>query len=623
MRWLKRAGGGELDGVVAKRLDEPYRAGERAMIKVKALRTADCVVGGFRYATGSRQVGSLLLGLFNDEGKLDHVGFTSGISDAERPALTRRVEALKGGPGFTGDAPGRAEPVVDRTQHRMGAAEDQAGGGGAVRSCQRRPLPPWHQVRPLAAGQAPRPMHGRPAAAGGPPVTPVREPTAANRSATRRVIVRHRRPDLTRGAWLAVGIVLVCGAAAAAAAAFAWHPEIAKVAPPAPASFDRAVVVAGEDMAKLGNCAGCHTSQASRPLAGGRPMETPFGKVFATNITPHPEDGIGAWSREAFGRAMRLGIARNGEHLYPAFPYEHFTHATDHELDALYAWLMTRRPIAGPAPETRLAGVFGFRPLLAGWNLLHLREGPIGDDPDRSPGWNRGRALAEGLAHCGSCHTPRDRWGAEDAARAYDGAMVDGWYAPPLNARSPAVRPWTEERLLTYLRTGLSPAHAAAAGPMGDVTRALAQAPETDVRALAIYFASLMADAPAAKQDTPEPLDRFDVARDKHPEAAALFAGACAVCHEPGAPMMQQGRPPLAWGTPLHADNPHDTVQIILKGLVSPAGPTGPSMPAYADLLDDRQVADLAAYLRSRFTEKPAWPDVGGAVTKARQGDGP
>ena len=105
-RWLKRAGGGELDGVVAKRLDEAYRAGERAMVKVKCLRTADCVVGGFRYATKSKQVGSLLLGLFNDEGKLDHVGFTSGISDEQRPALTRMVEVLKGGPGFTGDAPG-------------------------------------------------------------------------------------------------------------------------------------------------------------------------------------------------------------------------------------------------------------------------------------------------------------------------------------------------------------------------------------------------------------------------------------------------------------------------------------------------------------------------------------
>ena len=105
-RWLARAGGGALDGVVAKRLDEPYRAGERAMLKIKCLRTADCVVGGFRYATGSMQVGSLLLGLYDEQGLLDHVGFTSAISDAERPALTRKLDRLRGGPGFTGDAPG-------------------------------------------------------------------------------------------------------------------------------------------------------------------------------------------------------------------------------------------------------------------------------------------------------------------------------------------------------------------------------------------------------------------------------------------------------------------------------------------------------------------------------------
>jgi len=105
-KWLARAGGGELDGVVAKRLDEPYRAGERAMLKIKCLRTADCVVGGFRYATNSRTVGSLLLGLYNEAGLLDHVGFTSAIAGSARETLTRKLEALRGGPGFTGDAPG-------------------------------------------------------------------------------------------------------------------------------------------------------------------------------------------------------------------------------------------------------------------------------------------------------------------------------------------------------------------------------------------------------------------------------------------------------------------------------------------------------------------------------------
>jgi len=105
-RWLRRAGGGALDGVVAKRIDEPYRGGERAMLKIKCLRTADCVVGGFRYGSGSRTVGSLLLGLFNEKGLLDHVGFTSAIAEQDKPALTAKLEKLRGAPGFTGDAPG-------------------------------------------------------------------------------------------------------------------------------------------------------------------------------------------------------------------------------------------------------------------------------------------------------------------------------------------------------------------------------------------------------------------------------------------------------------------------------------------------------------------------------------
>jgi ATP-dependent DNA ligase len=105
-KWLARAGAGALDGVIAKPAGEPYRPGERAMLKVKPLRTADCVVGGFRYATGSKQVGSLLLGLYNPGGKLDHVGFTSGITNAQRPALTEKLEKLRGGTGFTGSAPG-------------------------------------------------------------------------------------------------------------------------------------------------------------------------------------------------------------------------------------------------------------------------------------------------------------------------------------------------------------------------------------------------------------------------------------------------------------------------------------------------------------------------------------
>jgi len=378
------------------------------------------------------------------------------------------------------------------------------------------------------------------------------------------------------------------------------------------------MVARGEKLAHLGNCAGCHTAQGGRPFAGGRPLETPFGTVFTTNITPDPEMGIGRWSRKAFARALREGVARNGDLLYPAFPYDHFTHASDPDIDALYAFLMTRPAVQERAPANRLKEPFGFRPLLAGWNLLFLHKGPPVDDPGQSAEWNRGRALAEGLAHCGGCHTPRNELGAERSDHAYDGAWIEGWYAPPLNANSPAVRPWTAEDLFAYLRTGLSATHAAAAGPMGSVTRGLAQASEDDVRAIAVYFASLMAHAPAA-QGLP-PADKGNVADAAHPEAAALFAGACATCHETGAPMMQEGRPSLAWGTPLHENTPNDTIQIIMHGLASPAGRSGPTMPAYGHSFSDQQLADITAYLRARYTDKPPWPDVPRAVAQVRKG---
>jgi mono/diheme cytochrome c family protein len=416
---------------------------------------------------------------------------------------------------------------------------------------------------------------------------------------------------------LLLGSAIGLAAVLLAAFAVSWQPAWPALANPS-ATFDPAIVARGEKLAHLGNCAGCHTAQGGRPFAGGRPLETPFGTVFTTNITPDPETGIGRWSRKAFVRALRDGVARNGDLLYPAFPYDHFTHASDPDIDALYAFLMTRPAVQARTPANRLKEPFGFRPLLAGWNLLFLHKGPLVDDPGQSAEWNRGRALAEGLAHCGGCHTPRNELGAERSDHAYDGAWIEGWYAPPLNADSPAVRPWTAEDLFAYLRTGLSATHAAAAGPMGSVTRGLAQASEDDVRAIAVYFASLMAHAPAA-QGLP-PADKGNVADAAHPEAAALFAGACATCHEAGAPMMQEGRPSLAWGTPLHENTPNDTIQIIMHGLAPPAGRSGPTMPAYGDSFSDRQLADITAYLRARYTDKPPWPDVPRAVAQVRKG---
>ncbi len=420
---------------------------------------------------------------------------------------------------------------------------------------------------------------------------------------------------MTKSRKVLAGTALILLAAGVGAASFVFHTALPEIAPPAPDSFDRAMVKQGEELARLGNCTGCHTVEGGKSFAGGLPLETPFGTIFSTNITPARETGIGTWSRAAFGRAMREGVARDGGFLYPAFPYDHFTRASDGELDALYAFLMTRPPVEQRAPANRLVWPLDNRWLVAGWNILYLRQGPANDS-------DRGRALAEGLAHCGGCHTPRNRLGAEDKDRAYAGAWTDGWYAPPLDATSPAAQPWTADALFAYLRSGLSTTHAAAAGPMGGVTRELAQAPEADVRALASHFAGLMKEAPGARSP-PAAIDRRADADKAEPEGAALFAGACGSCHEAGAPMMQQGRPPLSWGTPLRQDSPHNALHLVVEGLASPAGPGGPAMPAFGGDLTDRQIARIAAYLRARFTDLPPWPNIDQAISDIRKGAGP
>jgi mono/diheme cytochrome c family protein len=409
-----------------------------------------------------------------------------------------------------------------------------------------------------------------------------------------------------------VGVVIVLG--------LAGRPALPAIDPSTKAAFDRGAVERGAGLAKIGDCDVCHTAQGP-VYSGGLPIRTPFGTIYTANITPDPETGIGRWSKDAFIRAMTRGVARNGSHLYPAFPYDHFTHLAPQDLSDLYAFLMTREAVHARHPANRLIPPLGFRPLLWGWKLLFLKTGLITADPARPAEWNRGRYMVEALAHCGACHTPRDALGAEISNRAFSGGWSDGWYAPPLNGQSPAARRWTPPRLYTYLRTGLDPAHAAAAGPMGPVTRGLAEAPDADVRAIAVYIASLIAAVPAPRSEAP-PVDHAASAAQANPRGALLFAGACANCHEAGAGMMTLGRPSLALGTPLRETTPRDVLQIILRGLKPPVGRSGPYMPGFAHDFTDTQAGEIAAYLRARFTDRPAWTDLAKAARQARKEGG-
>ncbi|KVE45584.1 c-type cytochrome [Burkholderia sp. BDU5] len=405
---------------------------------------------------------------------------------------------------------------------------------------------------------------------------------------------------------------------ALAAGYLMWQPAIAPVERPAASAFDPALRQEGARVVALGDCVVCHTANDGRPFAGGRPLATPFGTIFATNITPDPETGIGAWSIDAFARAMRHGVSRDGHLLYPAFPYVHFTRMTDREILAAYAYLMNREPVKATAPANRLMFPLNFRPLVAFWNVLFPRPGTLAADASKTVEWNRGRHLVDGLGHCAACHSPLDAIGGEQSGRAFDGGLVDGWDAPALNRLTGAARPWTRDTLVTYLGTGRSSEHGAAAGPMLPVTRELATLPREDVDAIATYLLSLQkaqtGDAPHAipveARSMTEPARR----------GATIFAASCAQCHGPNAPMQSIGeRPSLALSTAVNADTPRNLAQMIIGGITWEGERAVNYMPPFGDVYSDEQIADLAQYVRAAYSSRGPWTGVDATVSTLRK----
>jgi nicotinate dehydrogenase subunit B len=359
--------------------------------------------------------------------------------------------------------------------------------------------------------------------------------------------------------------------------------------------------------------------------AGGRAIETPFGTIYGTNITPDVETGIGSWSYPAFERAMREGIHRDGRRLYPAFPYTHFAKTTDADLQALYAYLMAQAPVRTQNREPALAFPFNWRPLMAGWNALFHRPEVYTPDPTKSAIWNRGAYLVEGLGHCGACHSPRNALGAEKANAYLAGGFAEGWEAPPLTSLSHAPIPWTEDELFAYLRSGESKFHGVAAGPMAPVVKDLAALPDQDIRAMAVYLGSFN-EAASGKPDQEalatllESLTRTRAA-SASPVGARLYEGACAVCHAVGGSPLFGSRPSLALNSNLHATVPDNLIQVILHGIASPVSSDLGYMPAFKDSMTDNQVAELVSHLRQQFApDKPAWTGVQAAIGRIRHG---
>jgi mono/diheme cytochrome c family protein len=300
---------------------------------------------------------------------------------------------------------------------------------------------------------------------------------------------------------------------------------------------------------------------------------------------------------------------------------------------------MTREPVHQPNRPTRLAFPLNWRPLAAAWQLLYLRQGPYRPDPSKSSEWNRGAYLVAGAGHCGACHTPRNALGAENRSDRFGGGEAEDWYAPALNAASPAPVPWTVDQLYAYLRTGYTDQHGFAAGPMQSVVLSLRKVSDADVHAIATYIASINGPRdPAARKRQTEGALSFAAQRAATvtgisprgttgtasagsgvASGAALFAGACATCHHSGGGLPISRPVALGLSTPVNEPDPINFLRIVLEGVHPPLGQRGPIMPSFSGALTDPQIEALADYVRTQYSRGGRWTNVAPTLAKMRQ----
>lgn len=408
--------------------------------------------------------------------------------------------------------------------------------------------------------------------------------------------------------WLGATValaMLAAGSAYVAATRLA-----ADEAPAGPVAGERseAMVERGASLARAGNCAGCHTTAGGAPYAGGRGIETPFGTVYASNLTPDPTTGIGRWSLADLSRALRHGQSPDGRLLYPAFPYPSYTRLSREDTAALYAFLRTLAPVDQPNRPHALRFPYNTQAALAVWRGLFFRPERFEADRDRSAEWNRGKYLVQGLGHCTACHASRNALGGSREADAFAGGLMPGqkWYAPALTRPDEAgVQQWPVERIVQFLKTGTA-GQATAAGPMAEVVYTSTQhLSEADLAAMATFLVALPTRPEAAAPVRP-------AASMTLQRGAAVYRAHCVACHGEqgqGAPGLY---PALAGNRAVTLETPNNVIHMIRRGGFAPSTDGNPQpfgMPPFAQVLDTDDIAAVATFIRQ------SWRNQGREVT--------
>ncbi|RUT24811.1 cytochrome C [Asaia sp. W19] len=415
------------------------------------------------------------------------------------------------------------------------------------------------------------------------------------------------------------------------------------VAFPTPAQADdRAVLDRGAYLARAADCVACHTKPGGAPFAGGYGIQSPMGVIYSSNITPSLTHGIGGWSEAAFSRALREGVSVSGRRLYPAMPYDSYAGMTDADIHALYVYLGSAvAPVeTSGGPVTALRFPYNMRSLMRVWNWLYLDSRRFEPHPGETTEQARGRYLVEAVAHCGTCHTPRNFMMAAKSGHKLEGARVGGWYAPDIAAGPHGpLAGWRNTDIESYLRTGHARDKGVAAGPMGEaVEHSLRFLTEADLQAITVYLRqqdrtatigkvlhSDMDTARAYQNDSPTDRAIRNQARqerDARPgpyadrrnyrdieDGAALYMAACASCHQiDGRGTHDDFYPSLRQSSAVRSSRPNNLVMTILAG-VHRDGADGPArMPAYRHDLTDQQIANLVRFVTTEFASGPLTP---------------
>lgn len=385
------------------------------------------------------------------------------------------------------------------------------------------------------------------------------------------------------------------------------------------ATTDAVLVEKGRKLAVAADCAACHTTpKGGAPFAGGYPIGSPLGTIYATNITPSQTHGIGRYTLEDFSRALRQGVRQDGAYLYPAMPYTAYTQISDDDTAALYAYFMHGvKPVDQAAPQTALPFPFNLRFSMAVWNALYLKDQRFVPDTTKAPEWNHGAYLVNALAHCSTCHTPRNALMAEDSGRFLAGGSLGAWYAPNITSDATnGIGGWSEAELVQYLQTGRVAGKAQAAGPMAEaVEHSLQHLPESDLKAIATYL----------KQTAPQGGDEVKP-RYSHGSAAVaqeatqrglakgvdagwrVFSGSCAHCHQATGGGTGHGEyPSLFHNSATGASRPDNLVATILHGVDRTVDGRAHFMPAfgdaasYTDRLSDQEIADVSNFVLTQY----------------------